>query len=763
MTVDLRLAIPAMAAWLTAGVLIGFPGAAVAVAAAGWAAVGALVAATMLRPRTWLGIAALAAVAAALCSSSIAVQAVAHQPSALVTVADEGRQVIALATVTQTVLPGGGPFAAELTSVAVGADTIVGSIPVLVFGEHPVGRVGIGSTVTLTGALTATESGDDTAFLFFTETVPVVTSEPGWLLAWADDLRAGFGSVAATLPGDGADLLPGLAIGDTSAVSDELDAAMKTSSLTHLTAVSGANCAIVIGLIMIAGGALGLPRGLRIAASLVMLVAFVVLVTPEPSVLRAAVMAALVLLALFGGRPVRGIPVLALASIALLVIDPWLARSYGFGLSVLATGGLLLLAGPLSNVLGRWVPRWLAVTIAVPLAAQFACQPVIILLNAGLPTYGVVANLLAAPAAPVATVLGLVACVAVAVVPPLGALLTQLAWLPSAWIASVARFCAGLPMPQLPWPEGLLGLVLLALLTSLAVCAALARGAYRRRAAFLLSVCMVAYVGLAGGGRLATQLGRPADWQVAGCDVGQGDAFIVRSEGQVALIDTGPEPAPLAACLNELGIERIDLLVLTHYDMDHVGGTAAVVGMVDTAFVGPSDRPESEPLIADLIAGGATVEQVARGPSGLLGDLRWSILWPPVRLSGLELGNPASVTIAFEPVGECPQGCLSSMFLGDLGEDSQNRLLAANVLGQVDVVKVGHHGSADQSEALYARLQATVGLIGVGVENGYGHPTQSLLDILERVGTTPARTDLDGMMLLTPGKIPGSLRVWTER
>ncbi|CAN5126753.1 hypothetical protein BH11ACT4_BH11ACT4_25680 [soil metagenome] len=752
MTVDLRLGIPGIAAWVAAGVVIGIPAAALPVAVALWLAAGVFVAVRLRRT----AIAALAVAAAALCCTAVAIEAPARQPASLAAAAESGRQVTATATTTATLLPGRGSFPAQLT-VAYGEPV---AVPVLVFGERPEHRVGIGATISLTGTLTAAEPGDDKSFLFFTEGPPTVTDDPPWFIDWANGLRSGFIAAATRLPGDGGDLLAGLAIGDTSAVSDELDAAMKQSSLSHLTAVSGANCAVVIGMVMVAGGRLGARRGLRIAASVVVLVAFVVLVTPEPSVLRAAVMAALVLLALARGRPVRGIPVLALASIALLVNDPWLARSYGFALSVLATGGLLLLASPLARVFGRWMPRWLALVIAVPLAAQFACQPVIILLNAALPTYGVVANVLAAPAAPVATVLGLAACMAVAVLPPLGDMLTAVAWLPSAWIAAIARFFSTLPGAQLPWPEGIVGVLLLALVTSLAIAALLGRG---RFAAFGLALCVVAYVGLVGGSRVATLAGRPPDWQIAGCDIGQGDAFLVRSAGRVALIDTGREPALLTKCLTDLGIGRLDLLVLTHYDMDHVGGVPAVIGRADRVFVGPSDGPQADRMVADLAAGGARVEQVSRGPSGLLGDLRWSILWPPKRLLGIEPGNPASVTVEFDPVGACPRGCLGSIFLGDLGEDAQNRLLAANPLGRVDVVKVSHHGSADQSPALYERLDATVGLIGVGVDNGYGHPTQTLLDILARVGTAAYRTDLDGMLLVEPGEKPGTVSVWTER
>jgi len=114
-------------------------------------------------------------------------------------------------------------------------------------------------------------------------------------------------------------------------------------------------------------------------------------------------------------------------------------------------------------------------------------------------------------------------------------------------------------------------------------------------------------------------------------------------------------------------------------------------------------------------------------------------------------------------VGACPEGCLSSIFLGDLGEDAQNRLMAANRLGPVDVVKVAHHGSADQSLRLYQRVHAVVGVIGVGATNTYGHPTQHLLDILASVGTQAERTDLSGMILLAPGGAPAEVSVWRQR
>jgi competence protein ComEC len=565
------------------------------------------------------------------------------------------------------------------------------------------------------------------------------------------------------LPGDGGDLLPGLAIGDTGSVSATLSDAMKTASLSHLTAVSGANCAIVVGLVLALGAAAGLPRPARLGAAAVALAGFVVVVTPEPSVIRAAVMAAVALIALGAGRAARGFPLLCVAVLVLLTIDPWLSRSYGFALSVLATAGLLLLARPLAEAMSRFLPRGLALVLAVPLAAQLACQPVLLMLNPSLPLYGVAANLLAEPAAAPVTVLGLIACVVAPVFPPLATVVAALAWLPASWIAAVATFFAALPGARAPWPTGLAGILLLSVLTVAGLIAALGGvpPPVRRVARAGLVVAFVGYLATLAGSQLVESVTRPADWQFALCDVGQGDATIIRSQGMVALDDTGREPARLQHCLDQLGITHIDLLVLTHYDLDHVGGVSAVYGKVDRALIGPPSDAGDVRIASELRANGAAVDQVSRGESGMLGELRWDVLWPPPR--GVEPGNPASVTIQVTGAGACARGCLSGILLGDLGEESQARLLGTGQLGHVDVVKVAHHGSADQSARLYEALRAPVGLIGVGAGNGYGHPTAKLLGILAAVGTRPLRTDLDGLTLIAPGRRPGDIRVWTEK
>jgi competence protein ComEC len=760
---DLRLLPAALVAWLVAGLAVGIPAPGAGIAAVGCGALAVVAALRARGLRSWLALAAIALVAGALAGAAVAAQAPGRAPAVLAGAAASGRTVTL--RIEATALAVDGRLAATALAADAGGATTTMSVPVLVMGEpgdHALEGARIGAVLQLDAAVRPADAGDTIAFLALPRGDPVTAAAPPPLLAAADAVRRAFLHATAGLPGDGGDLLPGLAIGDVSAVSPALSAEMKASSLTHLTAVSGANCAIVVGLVLWAAAAIGLPRLVRVVVAALALVGFVVLVTPQGSVIRAGVMAAVALLAIALGRAARGMPLLCVAVVVLLAIDPWLARDYGFALSALATAGLLLFAGPLAAVLGRWLPRRLALVVAVPIAAQLACQPVILLLQPALPVYGVAANLLAEPAAPIVTVLGLVACLTAPWLPGLATVVAWLAWLPAGWIAAVARFAAHLPGAQSPWPPGIIGVIALIGVTVAGLLAALAGppARVRRLARGALVVAVVGYLASVGGIHVVQLAGRPADWEFGLCDIGQGDATLVRSGDRIALIDTGPDPARLSACLQELGIGRIDLLVLTHYDLDHVGGTDAVVGKVDHALVGPPSDPGDVGLADELRSGGAEVDQVSAGAHGMLGALRWDVLWPP--RSGVEPGNPASVTLLVRPQDGCP-ACLTGVFLGDLGEESQDRLLGAERPPPVDVVKVAHHGSADQSPELYAALHSTVGLIGVGAGNDYGHPTAKLLGILAANNIRPMRTDLDGMVLVAPGARPHEAVVWQQK
>ncbi|HET6825509.1 MAG TPA: ComEC/Rec2 family competence protein [Amnibacterium sp.] len=645
---------------------------------------------------------------------------------------------------------------AVLLSATVGRVPHPASAPLVVFADRlSTAAQAPGTTVAAVLVLRRAQPGDDVDFTAGTRGAVRIVARADPVQRAAQALRAGLVRRAATLAGDGGALLPGLAIGDTSRVSETLDQAMKDASLSHLTAVSGANCAVVIVAVLGLATLARLPRWARGLTAGAALAGFVVLVTGQPSVLRAAVMAAVALACLVTGRRAMGAPVLAVAVLVLLLGDPWLARNPGFLLSALATGGLLLLTRPIADRLARVLPRRLALALAVPIAAQLACEPVLVLLQPTVPLAGVLANLAAEPAAPVVTVLGLLSCLLLPVAPALGSGLALLAWVPAAWIAAVARAAAS--MPAVPWPVGAAGGLLAVVLLGLGLLAA-GRGVRRPvrvTAAVLGLAALVVGFGVLVGTAVARSAGPPADWEIAGCDVGQGDAFVLNGgAGRFALVDTGRQPAPIRACLDRLGVRRIDLLVLTHWDADHVGASRSIADRVTTAFVGPTDGAAADGLEASIAAAGARVLHVHRGEHTQVGRLRLDVLWPTDPLGDIQPGNPASITLLVT-------GRIRSLFTGDLGEDAQTALLALGPLPHVDVVKVAHHGSADQSPAFYEATGAAAGLMGVGAGNDYHHPTARLLRILRADGIAPFRTDQDGLLLVAPG-VDGGLRVWTE-
>lgn len=692
---------------------------------------------------------AAALVAGAATASVVGVQADARA-GFVDAAADAGGFVGTVTTKVEPAWEGAWRFEAEVAGIT---RPVRGLASVVFTGERPP-ELDLGAVVEIRGSTAPGEAGRRAAIDVRMARAPDVRAAPDGVLAVAASARGGLVRLAENFPGSGAALLPGLAVGETSAVGDDLDAAMKATGLSHLTAVSGANCALVMGAAIAVAAGCGLGRRWRVVIAALALAAFVVLVTPEASVVRAAGMSTIGLIALLSGRRSAGLGLLGTAVTVLLIMDPWLAASIGFALSVAASTALIVLARPLAASLERFMPRPVALMIAVPLAAQLACSPILILISPAISVYGVLANIIAAPAAPVATVLGMLACLAAAV-PGVGWALAALAWVPAQWIGSTAELFVALPAVQVPWWEGVGGALALA-----AVCAALGallartRGALTRAAALsILALAVGAGAGLFVVRTVVVPVATPDDWLVAVCDIGQGDALAVRSEGVVMLIDAGPDPDALTACLDRLGIGLVDVFVLTHFDVDHAGGTSALVGRVGLVIHGPWEEPGHGARLTELEQGGAAIRQARVGDALTLGAASARVLWPA---AGVSPGNDASVVMEWRAPG------LGLVALGDLSAEGQLRLLGSRSLkAPYDVVKVAHHGSADQAERLYTEIGATVGVISVGAENDYGHPRAETITMLVRQGMTVVRTDQAGLVLLE--RVGDAIGVWTAR
>lgn len=753
---DARILVVAGGAWAAALLCSILP------ATAWWTAVICGLAGAVLLATTRWGVSALWALAAfSVCA--VAVSAAMALPARASVAALDGHAVEVVAEVTSSASIGAdGRLWFDAQTISAGPPNAPASVqaPVRVGVESGEGGWDLGAVIAVRGQGMATGDGERAAMVVFGVEGEIRSAATG-IFAVAADVRADFIDRATRLPEPGAGLLPGLAVGDTRAVSNELNQAMLDSGLSHLTAVSGANCAIVVAAAFWAVALCGGGRWLRVVTAAVALCAFVVLVTPEPSVVRAGTMAGLGMLTLLLGRPAAGAGVLATAVVVILIGDPWLAATPGFALSAVSTGALILLAPALDRGLRWWMPAPLSLAIAVPLAAQLACGPIVALFAEQQSIVGVAANIIAAPAAPIATVVGLLACLSGAIA-PLADLLAASAWLPAAWVATTASTTASLPGATVLATPGPFTAAVVALLSGAvgAVIAVRRGGAplprIPRRAAGGVLVVAVALAGASAAlhGPLAT-LRSPQDWALAACDVGQGDALLVRSEGRIALIDTGADAELLSACLRGLAVEHVDLLVLTHFDADHVGAAAVVHGRVGTVLHGPISDASDAAVLADLERDGAIAVEAEAGQRGVLGGSTWRVLWPRRPSAALQPGNDTSVVLSFEG-GGVPR----SLFLGDLSASPQQMLLSSGAFhGPYDVVKVAHHGSADQEARLYEAVGAAVGLISVGEGNDYGHPRREALAMLGAARVL--RTDESGRILLGVGE--GGLQVWTER
>ena len=582
--------------------------------------------------------------------------------------------------------------------------------------------------------------GDDTAALLLARGPPDEVGPPSRVQRVAGVLRAGLRDSVAGLPAAERGLLPGLVVGDTSAMPPGLVEDFRSAGLTHLVAVSGANVAIVLAAVLLAARWGGLRARAVPAAGLLAILAFLVLARAEPSVLRATVCGVVAVVALGRGGRAGGVPALCAAIVVLLLIDPSLGRSYGFALSVLATAGLIVLAPGWRARLARVLPSPVADAVAVPAAAQAACAPVLAMLSAGVSLVAVPANLLVAPAVAPATVLGVLIALVAPLLPPVAHVLAAAAWLPSAWIVLVARVAARLPGATLPWPDGIVGGLLLA--GAAGVLWLFWSWLARRRV--VLSALVLAAV-------VCSPLGPRAPWpprelRAVFCDVGQGDAIVVPTgPGRALLVDAGPDPEAVDRCLTDLGVRALDAVVLTHFHADHVEGLpGALAGRsVAEVVVGPIDDPEDEAERVNSWAAdsGVPVRRVVTGEERAAAGVTWRVLWPRrvIRGDG-SVPNNASIVVVVDTGG------VRLLLTGDVERAAQSALLPGLVALEpaIDVLKVPHHGSRSQDLRLVDVLRPRLAVISVGAGNTYGHPAEETVASYTAQGIPVLRTDLEG-------------------
>ncbi|MEY4311783.1 MAG: hypothetical protein RLZZ571_553, partial [Actinomycetota bacterium] len=437
----------------------------------------------------------------------------------------------------------------------------------------------------------------------------------------------------------------------------------------------------------------------------------------------------------------------------LIFIDPWLSISYGFALSVFATAGLLLWANSLIEIFDRVVPRkvphWLVLGLVVTVSAQIAVFPILVSLGSPISLGSLPANLISVPLAGPTMIFGLLAALTASIFNPLAQLFGLIAIGCAQGIVICAQVFSRQNWLVIPWPKGLGGVALAILTIVLGVRSKLLWPRFSTGQKQIVVTCWLTCVLMLWQRPLTVLTGWvPPNWQVASCDVGQGDATVIRVSGSEAiLIDVGGSPELVNKCLSDLKIKKIALLLLTHFHADHVVGLpGALAGReVGQIRISPlSDPPLTTKFVNQVLAENRMQPNVLAYPDYLkVGAIELFCIWPK-RKTDFHSNTPnnASVSVLVRTSN------LTVLLPGDIEPIAQEAILKLIPDPSAIVVKVPHHGSRYQSIDFAHATKAKLAIISVGKDNDYGHPSKDTIYLYESIGAKVLRTDERGSMAI---------------
>jgi len=571
-----------------------------------------------------------------------------------------------------------------------------------------------------------------------------------------------------------AGLLRGVVLGEKRGVPQEIMEDFRRSGVAHMLAVSGLHVGSLAAIFLGAFKSLPVSRRTAVLGSMFAVGIFVPFVGAGSSVVRAATMILLVLMAELLGRGRERWQALLCAALIILVRNPLDIYSAGFQLSFGAVVGLFLFVHPLENRL-HFLPEGVATGVAVSAAATLGTAPVALVAFGQVSLVGVAANLLVVPVLPAVMGLGLAGMGLGFVWAPLAAFTNLLAALALEWTVRVAGIFARFPvlgtedMPTVA--AGLVG-------ASLAAPVAARLGWERRKAAgivLIVGACMGALL-YPGALQLRDRIifwsgteGWPRVVETRVLDVGQGNATLLRTpEGKTVLVDGGPEGMELLSKLRRLGVRRLDLVVVSHPHADHFAGLSELVGAMPVGVllddVPGEDQSDGHALEGDEEAylelrsafgrEGTELRDVENGESMWLGDESVNLVFhTSTSSSGIERSlNEKSVVVTVH------SGGLDILLPGDAEAD----VLSRYHLTDADVIVVPHHGSLGAvRRELLEKLGVGVAVVSVGRDNTFGHPTEGTLSLLREQGILVLRTDREGWISLRQGG--GGIDIRTKR
>ena len=577
----------------------------------------------------------------------------------------------------------------------------------------------------------------------------IITKEGNYLITLTNEIRESFRKLIPA--GDAGSLIPGLILGDTSLQSAEFTNQMRRVGFSHLTAVSGANFALVAGFILWLMQFFLKKIHARLWVTGIVLLFFILLVRPTPSVLRAAVMALVLLIAKYRGDRSLGLPALGAAIATLILLDPFQAIDPGFALSVLATAGILILSPKLVELLSaklRW--RVVAEAVAIPISATLFCTPVIVALSGQLSLITILANVLASPVIAPITVIGFISAILASITPFIATILISITLPLAKWIVWLCN--TGSNFPVLQFSSFIFFIFILTLFGAVVI---------RKNWIAILIVASLILAQLTYS--RVTWPG--SNWRVTNCDVGQGDALVINlGANRAVVIDVGPDPTLIDRCLSRLNISQISLLVLTHFHADHVGGLSGALNkrVVKQVWISNNHQPEGAYLRTMAMLKGVFLQEVKNGDLFQVADAKISVLWPEaITQSFATLPGDGSAINNSSIALQLQLPDLSIFAAGDLEPPVQEIITSNPLLQKVDIYKLCHHGSMYQYFPMLDRISPSVALISVGKDNSYGHPAPETIGEFMRRRIKVVRTDESGgIAVATPNKIRVTGKEW---
>ena len=564
-------------------------------------------------------------------------------------------------------------------------------------------------------------------------------------------------AVLASLDAESSDaraLVAGAICASTRAMSARgLDELFSACGVSHLVAVSGGHLVLVGGIVSALLGALSLGPRTRSAALVAATGAFVAFCGAPVSALRSWVMVLSAELARLVGRRAHPLSSASVTALALAALEPGVTGQLGYLLSVTCVCGLCILGryaryalrvlagagrgrheGPVAVLLASRAGRSIEEALALTLVAQAMTAPLTCATFGTLSLVAPLANVVLAPLFSALLALGLAAAC--------------LAGVPAAQAVALAG-CDGVGLVIIQLARGLAGLPLSCVAVSvdegtalavLAVCLGVLLALWPRVSRRALAAGLGILVGAALVWVLRWRLFAPACVRVL--DVGQGDAILLTDGPSAILVDTGPGDAVLAACARN-NVTHLDAVVLTHLHADHAGGLEALLGTVDVG-----ELIVGEGVDATRLAPGVPVTEVGYGDVLRAGGFALRVVSPLEPTTGE--GNEGSLELLVR-YGEDGRE-LTALLAADAEREETGAAVERGDVGDVDLLKVGHHGSAASlTPEIAEALDAEVSVASAGEGNSYGHPDPACVEILEEAGSLFLCTKDVGDVTVEPG------------